>query len=303
MLFIEESAAPFHESSNPMTGLTRLTLPGSGLQLVADAVGAPDAPTLLFLHGSGQTRQSWGRALEEAARRGYRALSLDLRGHGDSDWAPDGSYTLPRFAADVREAIEYLGREPILVGASLGGIVGMLIGASPPPALRGLVLVDITPRVEMTGANEVTAFMNSAPDGFESIEQAAAAVAAYLPHRPRPKDTSGLQRNLRLRNGRYYWHWDPALLQMGRDADFNGPNPLEKAARQLKIPTLLIRGGRSRIVSETGVREFLQMVPHAEFVDISGAHHMVAGDANDAFNEAVFAFVDKLNGSPELRSS
>lgn len=280
-----------------------MTLPGSGLQLVADAVGAPDAPTLLFLHGSGQTRQSWGRALEEAARRGYRALSLDLRGHGDSDWAPDGSYTLPRFAADVREAIEHLGREPILIGASLGGIVGMLIGASPPPALRGLVLVDITPRVEMTGANEVTAFMNSAPDGFESIEQAAAAVAAYLPHRPRPKDTSGLQRNLRLRNGRYYWHWDPALLQMGRDADINGPNPLEKAARQLKIPTLLIRGGRSRIVSETGVREFLQMVPHAEFVDISGAHHMVAGDANDTFNEAVFAFVDKLNGSPELRSS
>lgn len=285
------------------TELTRVTLPGSGLELVADAMGAPDAPTLLFLHGSGQTRQSWGRALEEAARRGYRALSLDLRGHGDSDWAPDGRYTLERFAADVREAIAHLGSEPIVVGASLGGIVGMLIGATPPPALRGLVLVDITPRVEMTGANEVTAFMNSAPDGFESIEQAAEAVAAYLPHRPRPKDTSGLQRNLRLRDGRYYWHWDPKLLQMGRDANFNGPNPLEKAARGLKIPTLLIRGGRSRIVSETGVREFLQMVPHAEFVDISGAHHMVAGDANDAFNEAVFAFVDKLNVTRELRSS
>ena len=274
--------------------LTRLTLPGSsGLTLAADAVGAPGAPTLLFLHGSGQTRQSWGRALEEAARRGYRALSLDLRGHGDSAWAPDGNYTLERFADDVREVIRHLGTEPILVGASLGGIVGMLIGASPPPVLRGLVLVDITPRVEMSGANEVTAFMNSAPDGFASLEEAADAVAAYLPHRPRPKDTSGLQRNLRLRNGRYYWHWDPALLQMGRNANFNGPNPLEKAARALKVPTLLVRGGRSRIVSETGAREFQEMVPHAEFVDISGAHHMVAGDANDAFNEAVFRFVDQ----------
>jgi pimeloyl-ACP methyl ester carboxylesterase len=87
------------------------------------------------------------------------------------------------------------------------------------------------------------------------------------------------------------WHWDPALLQMGRNADLTGPNPLKKAARALKIPTLLIRGGRSRIVSETGVREFLEMTPHAEFVDIADAHHMVAGDANDAFNEAVFAFV------------
>ena len=274
-----------------MTALTRLTIPGAGLKLIADAAGAPDAPTLLFLHGSGQTRQSWGRALEEAAKRGYRALSLDLRGHGDSDWAPDGQYTIERFAADVRQAIEYTGIEPIVIGASLGGIVGLLIGASPPPPLRALVLVDITPRVEMSGANEVTAFMNSAPNGFDSLEQAAEAVAAYLPHRSRPKDTSGLQRNLRLRDGRYYWHWDPALLQMGRNVDFSGPNPLEKAARALKIPTLLIRGGRSRIVSETGVREFLEMTPHAEFVDIADAHHMVAGDANDAFNEAVFAFV------------
>ena len=277
-----------------MANVERLTIPGSGVRLVADAVGAANAaPTLLFLHGSGQTRQSWGRALEVAAKRGYRALSLDLRGHGDSDWAPDGKYNLDAFTADVREAIAHLGGQPIVVGASLGGIVGLLIAATPPPALRALVLVDITPKVEMTGAHEVTAFMNSAPNGFGSLDEAADAVAAYLPHRPRPKDTSGLKRNLRLRDGRYYWHWDPAMMQMGRNADFNGPNPLETAARSVTIPTLLIRGGRSRIVSETGVREFREMVPHAEFVDISDADHMVAGDANDAFNDAVFTFVEK----------
>jgi pimeloyl-ACP methyl ester carboxylesterase len=276
-----------------MKDVARMTLPGSGLQLVADVVGAADAPTLLFMHGSGQTRQSWGAALEEAAKRGYRALSLDLRGHGDSDWSPDGTYTLDSFAADVRQAIEYLGGEPILVGASLGGIIGLLIAAAPPPPVRALVLVDITPRVEMTGAKEVSAFMDSAPNGFGSVEEAADAVSAYLPHRQRPKDTSGLKRNLRLRDGRYYWHWDPAMLQMGRDAKFGGPNPLETAARALKLPTLLIRGGRSRIVSEAGVREFLEMTPQAEFVDICDAHHMVAGDANDAFNQAVFSFVDR----------
>ena len=282
-----------------MADAARLTLPGSGLRLAADVVGAPDAPTLLFMHGSGQTRQSWGRALEEAAKRGYRAFSLDLRGHGDSDWSPDGKYTLDAFTADVRQAIEHVGGEPILVGASLGGIIGLLIAASPPPLVRGLVLVDITPRVEMSGAKEVSAFMDSAPNGFGSVDEAADAVAAYLPHRQRPKDTSGLNRNLRLRDGRYYWHWDPAMLQMGRDAQakIGGPNPLETAARAVKVPALLIRGGRSRIVSEAGVREFLEMVPHAEFVDITDAHHMVAGDANDAFNEAVFTFVDKQTAS------
>jgi pimeloyl-ACP methyl ester carboxylesterase len=277
-----------------MEHVERLTIPGSGLELAADAAGALDAPLILFLHGSGQTRQSWGAALDQAAKRGYRAVSLDLRGHGDSDWAADGKYTLDAFAADVRRAIDHLGGTPVVVGASLGGLVGLMIAAAPPPPVRALVLVDITPRVEASGAKEVSAFMDSAPDGFGSVEEAADAVSAYLPHRQRPKDTSGLKRNLRLRDGRYYWHWDPAMLQMGRDAKFGGPNPLENAARALTIPTLLIRGGRSRIVSEEGAREFKQMVPHAESADISDAHHMVAGDANDAFNDAVFAFVGKL---------
>jgi pimeloyl-ACP methyl ester carboxylesterase len=77
-----------------MGNVATVTVPGSGVMLVGDTVGPVDAPTLLFLHGSGQTRQSWGTAVTQAARRGYRAISLDLRGHGDSDWSPDGRYTL-----------------------------------------------------------------------------------------------------------------------------------------------------------------------------------------------------------------
>ncbi|HWK49980.1 MAG TPA: alpha/beta hydrolase [Steroidobacter sp.] len=280
--------------------LEQISLRGIDLNLAADVAGPADAPTLLFLHGSGQTRQSWSGALTEAIQRGYRAVSLDLRGHGDSEWSPDGEYSLDKFAADIRHVIEQLDDEPIVVGASLGGLIGMMIAAAPPPRLRALVLVDITARVEMSGANEVVAFMDSAPDGFASVEEAAAAVAAYLPHRPRPTNTNGLKRNLRLRNGRYYWHWDPAFMRMGRDSQgklrSSGPNPLETFARAINIPTLLVRGSRSRIVSEAGAREFLEMVPHAEFVDIAGAHHMVAGDANDAFNGAVFDFIDRQVG-------
>jgi pimeloyl-ACP methyl ester carboxylesterase len=283
-----------------MDTIRRLTLHGSGLKLIADAVGPANAPTILFLHGSGQTRQSWGAALLHATKRGYRAVALDQRGHGDSEWSRDGNYSLESFAADARRVIEQIGENPIVVGASLGGIVGLLIAATPPPALRALVLVDITLRIERQGAQEVAAFMDSAPTGFGSIEEAADAVAAYLPHRKRPKDTSGLMRNLRLRDGRYYWHWDPAMLRMPRDVQLLDakPNPLERAASAINIPTLLIRGGRSRIVSETGVREFLEAVPHAEFVEIPDAHHMVAGDTNDAFNEAVFRFVDKVTSGP-----
>jgi pimeloyl-ACP methyl ester carboxylesterase len=133
--------------------LEQLSIRGSDLNLVADVTGPATGPTILFLHGSGQTRQSWGSALAKANQRGYRAISLDLRGHGDSDWSPDREYTLERFADDIRQVITELGREPILVGASLGGIIGMMIAAAPPPRLRALVLVDITARVEMSGAN------------------------------------------------------------------------------------------------------------------------------------------------------
>jgi pimeloyl-ACP methyl ester carboxylesterase len=280
-----------------MSAIEQLKLRGADLDLVADCAGPADAQVVLFLHGSGQTRQSWGSGIAEAARRGYRGIALDMRGHGDSGWSPDGEYDLDRFAADLRAVIVQLGKPPVLVGASLGGLASMLVAAAPPPAIRALVLVDITPRVEHKGAKEVMAFMESAPEGFASVEEAADAVAAYLPHRERPKNTSGLLRNLRLRNGRYHWHWDPAFMRMGRNAEArfkaNEPNKLEAAARAIEVPTLLIRGGRSRIVSDEGAREFLEMVPHAEFVDIPDAHHMVAGDANDAFNAAVFRFIDR----------
>jgi pimeloyl-ACP methyl ester carboxylesterase len=113
---------------------------------------------------------------------------------------------------------------------------------------------------------------------------------------------------LRLRNGRYYWHWDPAFMQMGQKAQAKSAadiaNPFEEAARALKIPTLLIRGGRSKVLSNDSVREFLALVPHAQFVDIAGADHMVAGDDNDAFNDAVFQFIDEqiLKARPTLRT-
>lgn len=281
-----------------MSAIERLTLRGAGLDLAADATGPVDGQPLLFLHGSGQTRQSWGKALVEAARHGFRAISLDLRGHGDSDWSPDGRYDLDLFADDLRAVLTQLERSPVVVGASLGGIVGMMVAAADPAALRALVLVDITAHVDMEGANEVIAFMSAGADGFASIEEAADAVSAYLPHRDKPRSSKGLAKNLRQRGNRWYWHWDPAFMTMGADVtpQAEGPTVLESAAMGLTIPTLLIRGGRSRIVTEEGARAFMEMVPHADYVHIDGAHHMVAGDANDAFNDAVFAFVDRQAG-------
>lgn len=272
---------------------------GEGLELAATAYGPPEGSPVVFLHGGGQTRHAWGTAGEVFARRGYHTWCVDLRGHGDSDWAPTGDYTADAFAGDVRAVAGALARPPVLVGASLGGIASLIaVGETDRSIASALVLVDVAPTIEARGVERIRAFMTANPDGFERLDDAADAIAAFVPNRPRPQDLSGLRKNLRLRDGRWYWHWDPRFLggESGIDGQ-RGPvnhRRLAEAAARVEIPTLLVRGRMSDIVSEASVEELRTLVPHAEVVDVAGAGHMVAGDRNDVFNEAVLEFVERV---------
>jgi pimeloyl-ACP methyl ester carboxylesterase len=227
-------------------------------------------------------------------------MSLDLRGHGDSEWATDGDYTLDAFAGDVRAVAQALSRPPALVGASLGGLAALAaIGEHPDETVASaLVLVDVAPRTEAAGRDRIGAFMmEHMADGFASLDEVADAIQRYNPHRPRPHDLSGLKKNLRERDGRWFWHWDPAFVggrfgsQDETRSSIVDPHRLENAARRLELPALLVRGRVSDLLSEEGAREFLELVPHAKLVDVGGAGHMVAGDRNDLFNDAVVDFL------------
>lgn len=266
-----------------------------GVRLVADAVGDPSAPPVVLLHGGGQTRHSWSQTGETLARAGWHAVSVDLRGHGDSAWSPTSDYRHERFSGDVIRIARHFDRPPVLVGASLGGISSLLaIHRHAGELARALVLVDIATRLEVDGAERIMNFMAGAPDGFASLEEAADSIAAYNPHRPRPKTLAGLERNLRQReDGRYRWHWDPAFIEGHHQSEehLSDPNLLERAARALTLPTLLVRGRLSDLLSEEGAKVFLEQVPHAHFADVSGAGHMVAGDKNDVFTKAVTDFL------------
>ena len=263
-----------------------------GLKLRADIVGSPDAPPLLFLHGGGQTRASWKSSLASAAALGFRAIAYDARGHGDSDWSPEGDYRLETFASDLGSVLDALRRPTILIGASLGGITSLLyLGARQSPLVRGLVLVDVTPRINSTGVQRILDFMAANQDGFGSMEEAAEAVGAYNPDRPRAPGTSGLAANLRERNGRYFWHWDPAFLNDRQSNRESLQSRLEGAARQTTVPALLIHAGRSDVVTETEVRHFQELMPHCRYQRIENAGHMVSGDANTVFNDAIREFL------------
>jgi len=266
-----------------------------GVRLIADTWGDPKADPILFMHGGGQTRHSWGGAAMLLASKGWWTLSIDLRGHGDSGWSSKGEYEAEHFVADINSVLSQLDRTAVLVGASLGGRTAtFVVGNGAPDLCRALVLVDITPKIEAKGAERILAFMNKHPNGFAAVEEAADAVAEYREYRSRPKNVSGLKKNLRLRDdGRWYWHWDPKFLDRQHPHDEAASREISEAAANIKIPTLLVRGGSSDVVSLENVQDFKRLVPHAKFVDVAEAGHMVAGDRNDAFTTGVVEFLSK----------
>jgi pimeloyl-ACP methyl ester carboxylesterase len=258
------------------------------------ATSDPARPTVLLLHGGGQNRFSWKNTSQILADRGMHVVALDSRGHGDSDRAPDANYSVDALCRDTLAVIDQIGRPVILIGASMGGMTGMLVAdAAGPDKVTKLVLVDVVPRYEKDGSARIREFMASGMDGFQTLDEAADAVAAYLPHRTRPRSPEGLKKNLRLRDGRWFWHWDPAFLTAPLDDPFIRVDRLEQAVMGLPIPILLIRGKLSDVVSAENVKDFLAKVPRAEFVELSEAGHTAAGDDNDAFSEVVVQFVSR----------
>lgn len=271
---------------------------GAAVRLAGERwAGDVDAGVVLLLHGGGQTRHSWKSTAEHLAASGRTAVLLDARGHGDSDWHPAQDYSLDGFVGDVIEYVATLDRPPVLVGASLGGITALVAEGEHPGLASGLVLVDVVVRVEPKGVARIRDFMNAAPEGFSSLEEVADAIAAYNPLRRRSRNLDGLRKNVRQRaDGRWYWHWDPAFMRIDDEPQRRiNPERLRVAASHVTIPTLIVRGAQSDVVSDAGLADMLQLIPHAQTVDVQAAGHMVAGDDNDVFADRLEAFLDQID--------
>jgi pimeloyl-ACP methyl ester carboxylesterase len=279
----------------------QLRLAGTGVALAGTrwrARGGTDRGPMLLLHGGGQTRHSWRRTGEAMADLGFDVLSVDARGHGESDWAPDGDYTLDALVGDLREIAAGLGRPPVVVGASMGGLTGLVAEGEHPGTLEALVLVDVVPRMDPEGVARIRAFMGAAPDGFATLEEVAEAIRRYQPHRTRPVDTTSVRKNVRQGpDGRWYWHWDPAFLDPANLAGARRGRRLHDAAERVRVPTLLLRGGASDVVTEAGADELLRAIPGARYTEVPGAAHMMAGDDNSIFLANVTSFLTDLSGA------
>jgi pimeloyl-ACP methyl ester carboxylesterase len=280
--------------------LRQVRLPGAGgLTLAAEAGGAEEAPLVILSHGGGQTRFSWMRSAHSLIERGYAVLSYDHRGHGQSDWSSLAQYSSADYAADLESIILTVrpGRAITLIGASLGGIASLIAASRHADRVRALVMVDVSPRVNKVGADRIRGFMGAHPQGFATLEEAANAISAYRPERPRPSDLSGLEKNLRrsAQTGRYHWHWDPEVLRgMSPETREQRARLLGEACRQLMTPALLVRGLLSDVVSESEAAHFQSLVPGLERMDVAATGHMVVSDRNDTFLDSIIAFLTRV---------
>ncbi|HEX3611696.1 MAG TPA: alpha/beta hydrolase [Sporichthyaceae bacterium] len=275
--------------------LSDVTVDGHCLVVARQRAPEPRGSVVL-LHGGGQTRHAWAATTARLGAQGWTTVVYDARGHGDSDWSPTRDYSPDAQLRDLRAVLAgFVTDAPVLVGASMGGIVALLAAAGGEVAVRGVVLVDIVPKIEESGAKRIVDFMAAAADGFGSLEEVAAAIRSSNPQRRRAVNLSSLRKNVRQRaNGRWYWHWDPAILDHRTTADLHDPRArLLAAAAQIRIPTLIVTGTGSDIVSDEGVAEMLRLVPHARAVRVSGAVHMVVGDDNGSFSSRVSEWLDE----------
>lgn len=279
-----------------------------GCKLVASLFGCMNKGAIILSPGGGQTRHAWSGAAIAFAKEGFFVVCADLRGHGDSDRAPNATYSYHDYGRDalaLSDWVEYeTGVKPHYIGASLGGVAALVAaGKIRQEGFASLTLVDVAPKISEYEFGSIRNFMlDGAKRGFQNINEAAAFLSTHFP-RPNAETRSssssaGLQKNLRQgEDGRWRWHWDPAFVETLYLEPDEFERELTEAATNLIIPIHFMRGGESELVTQEAAAHFRKIAPHIHYTEIKGARHMVTGDQNDIFVDAALDYLAR----PELR--
>ncbi len=256
--------------------------------------GEPSHPPLLCLHGITQTAHSWDE-VAAALSRNYRVLCFDQRGHGDSDWASDGDYTRQTQAADLDALTDALAVSPfILAGMSMGGINAITFAARHPEKIRALIIVDVSPEVQVRGVESIRSFIQAA-DELDSFEAFVERAHQFNPRRSLNNIRSRLSHNLkRLPNGKWTWKYDKVLRSGERGFQASALLNLWDDVHAIRCPTLLIKGAESDILSAESAAKLQAAIPGSRLVVVPGAGHSVMGDNPTAFVAAAQEFLHAI---------
>ena len=257
--------------------------------------GAASAPPLLCLHGITQTAHSWDEVAADLAAD-YRVLCLDQRGHGDSDWTPDGDYTRQTQAADIAAITGALGLSRfLLAGMSMGGINAITFTAQHPDTVRGLIIVDVSPEIQVKGVENIRHFIQAA-DELDSFDAFVERAHQFNPRRSLDNIRSRLSYNLKqLPNGKWTWKYDKALRSSERSFQATALLNLWDDVRAIGCPTLIIKGDESDILSAASATKLQAAIPGSQLALVPGAGHSVMGDNPEAFVRAIRPFLQLIH--------
>ena len=281
---------PFVDENEPVDRFVEV----NGLRFHYLEWGNPGNPTVLMLHGVSQQAHSWD-FISLPLSRDYRVLSLDQRGHGDSDWSPDEDYTLDAMVGDLDAVIPALGlgsEKFHLMGHSMGGRNSFVWASRHPGALRSLTIVDTGPETASRGRQRIQNFQEL-PDNLDTLDEFADRIQEYT-GRTREQVLGALKYSIRQGpDGKWIWKYDRVIRQRGRRDNLWSPEQLWECWRRIDCPTLVTRGDRSDIFADETLQRMGQEIADCTTVTVSNAGHLVQGDNPPEFLAAARAHLDR----------
>ena len=278
-----DDAVPRHDC--PLDGRSGFVVVEGDRQVHYLEWGRSTAPSVVCLHGGGQTAYMF-EELGASLRERYHVLAPDLPHHGDSDSLPPGEWDRRSLAGALLPFLDEFGVDrAAFVGASLGGLTSLALGATHPERMAALALIDVGHRLESEGVSKIIEFMR-AHESFGSLDEAAAFISEYLPYRKSFRPES-LTRNMRQRSdGRWIWKHGMGRRWNRRVEELGGEMPevtavmegAEEDARAVRCPTLVLRGGASDVLSDDAAEELVSLMADARLAIVEKAGHLAAGD-------------------------
>jgi pimeloyl-ACP methyl ester carboxylesterase len=252
---------------------------GSGRQVSA-IVWGDDEPEIVLLHGNGQNAHTWDSV---AMALNVPSIAIDLPGHGHSDWRDDHDYGAWPNAEAIASVIDQAARRAdVVVGMSLGGMTNVSLSANYPALVRRAVFVDITPgsgarRAPLNREQRGATILRDGPVFFDSFDDILLATAAAVPGRPIESLRPGVLHNSRqLEDGRWTWRYD-----LERPTGGGSPRDRDRLWEELgsiRVPVMLVRGGRSAFVQEDDLSKFRSHQPGARIELVEDAGHSIQSD-------------------------
>lgn len=244
--------------------------------------GSEGKQRILWLHGGGLNAHTYDLVCL-ALRTGHHCISLDQRGHGDSEWSPIQDYDTETQAEDILAFVEHLGWDRyIQIGMSMGGLNSIRFAGQHANKLAALVLIDVGPELQAPGTGRIAQFRESTKREIDSLDEYIAEAVKFNPLRDPEILRRSLLHNLRRTPaGKWVWKWDPRP-RLGGNVDWKAMAErralLWDDVATITCPTLVVRGTESDVFSEENAAKLVERLPRATYARVEKAGHTVQGD-------------------------